>query len=98
MDKQTAKTHEAASNKRDYALGRMMIALDRVIASQTKEQRKKVSLGHRFGMNTGNPCRQMPNKCVEARRLSPLKSGKFVDLQALVRVFLRRIHCLQEVT
>ncbi|MEY4138642.1 MAG: hypothetical protein RLZZ371_824 [Pseudomonadota bacterium] len=41
MDKQTAKTHEAASNKRDYALGRMMIALDRVIASQTKEQRKK---------------------------------------------------------
>jgi hypothetical protein len=52
MTQKTAKTRVLADAKRTYALRRMMTALDRVIAGQTKEQRKKdvawASLWHKY--------------------------------------------------
>lgn len=51
MDKETVTMRIAADAKRTYTLRRMMIALDRMIAGQTKERRKKdvawASLWHR---------------------------------------------------
>jgi len=41
INKQTANTQDVIAQMRDYALRRTMIALDRMIAGTTKEQRKK---------------------------------------------------------
>ena len=38
---QTANTQNAIAQKRDYALRRMIVAVDRVIAGKTKEQIRK---------------------------------------------------------
>lgn len=41
VKEQTVKTQTATARKRDYALRRMGIALDRVVAAHTDKQRKK---------------------------------------------------------
>lgn len=58
IKKEPVKAQNVSGTKGDYALRRMVIALDRVIAGQTKEQRKKdvarASLWHKHWKSSLN--------------------------------------------
>ena len=41
INRQAAKTQQASVAREDYALHRMMVALDRVIAGKTEEQKRR---------------------------------------------------------